>query len=217
VFGLGAILAVILTGQTPYAGADTRLVRAMALRGDLTACLTRLDECGAEPELVALCRRCLAVDPAVRPRGAGAVAEEVAGLRSAAEERARTAEKERAAAVVKAAEQRKRCRLQRAIAVAIAVILALVGGGAWWMDHQALFRATDRAVAAERDRHEAIAALDQAQDFLAVGDLNSAEKALGSAESRIGADAPSDLAERLANAKRERDLVGGLREIENRG
>jgi tetratricopeptide (TPR) repeat protein len=214
VFGLGAVLAVILTGQPPYAGADTASVRVMALRGDLSACLARLDDCGAEPELVALCRRCLAFDPADRPRNAGAVAEEVANLRSAAEERARAAEKERAAAEVKVAEQKKRRRWQRAVAAAVVVILALVGGGAWWMDRQAADRERERAVAAERDRQEATVALALAEEVLAAGDFVAADQPLTVAEGRLGAEGPPEFAARLATAKRDRDLIRGLREIE---
>jgi Tfp pilus assembly protein PilF len=215
VFGLGAILAVILTGRPPYVGPDTEVVRVMAIRGDLAPCLARLDGCGAEPELVALCRRCLAFAPAERPRDARAVAAEVAGFRAATEERARAAEAERAAALVKAAEQRKRRRWQAAVAVAVVLILALVGVGAWWKDRQASERDKERAVAAERDRQEALAALNQAEEVLAAGDLATAELALAQAENRLGADSSTDLATLLATAKRDRDLVRDLREIED--
>jgi tetratricopeptide (TPR) repeat protein len=208
VFGLGAILSVILTGKPPYAGAETETVRVMAIRGDLAECLARLDGCGAEPELVALCKRCLAFAPADRPKDAGAVAEEVAGFRAAAEERAQAAEKERAAAEVRVAERRKRRRWQAAVAAAIVLILALLGVGAWWKDRQA-------AVAAERDRQEAKALLDHAQNVLVEGDLAAAEVALTQAESRVGGDAPADLRERLTGAKRDRDLVRDLREIDD--
>jgi tetratricopeptide (TPR) repeat protein len=126
VFGLGAILTVILTGAPPYTGPDAETVRVRAIRGDLAACLSRLDGCGAEPELVALCKRCLAFAPLDRPRDAGALAEEVAGLRAAAEERARTAERERAVAEAQAAEQRRKRRWQ--LAAAGAVVLALLAG-----------------------------------------------------------------------------------------
>jgi tetratricopeptide (TPR) repeat protein len=70
-------------------------------------------------------------------------------------------------------------------------------------------------VAAERDRQEALAALNQAEEVLATGDLTAAELALAQAESRIGEDGPADLATLLAAAKRDRDLVRDLREIED--
>src|SRR5262249_20070338 len=111
VFGLGAILAVILTGQPPYVGKDGETVRLMAVRGQLADCLGRLDGCGAEPGLVALARRCLAFDPAGRPRNAEVVAKEVAALRAAAEQRARVAELEQAKAQGQATEARKKRRV----------------------------------------------------------------------------------------------------------
>jgi Flp pilus assembly protein TadD len=210
VFGLGAMLTVILTGTPPYAGNDAEAVRVMAIRGDLAACLVRLDVCGAEPELVALCKRCLAFAPADRPCEAGAVAEEVAALRAATEERARAAETERVAAEARAAEQRKRRRWQAAVAAAIVLILALLGAGAWWRDRQV-------AVAAERDRQEAMAALNHAEDVLAAGDLAAADLALTLAENRLGEHGQADLATLLAVAKRDRDLVRDLREIDDMG
>jgi tetratricopeptide (TPR) repeat protein/tRNA A-37 threonylcarbamoyl transferase component Bud32 len=215
VFGLGAILAVILTGKPPYVGPDTEAVRVMAIRGDLSACLARLDDCGAEPELVALCKHSLAFAPDDRPPGAGAVAKEVSSFRAATEERARAAEKERAAAEARATEQRKRRRWQVAVAAAGVLILALIGGGAWWRDRQAAEREKERAVAAVRDRQEALAALNQAEEVLAAGDVASAELALAQAENRIGADRSTDLAALLATAKRDHDLVRDLREIED--
>src|SRR5262249_8829058 len=95
VFGLGALLAEILTGKPRYVGGTPDSVRVKAVRGELGECLVRLDACAAEPELVGLCKRCLAFDPADRPRDAGEVAKAVAALLSAAEERARQAELDR--------------------------------------------------------------------------------------------------------------------------
>jgi serine/threonine protein kinase len=126
VFGLGALLAVILTGKPPYVGETAEAVRLGAVRGKLDDCFARLDGCGAEPELVALCKRCLAFEPADRPHDAGEVAARVAGLRSAAEERARTAERDKAAADARSEEQRRKRRWQ--YAAAGVVVLALASG-----------------------------------------------------------------------------------------
>jgi WD40 repeat protein len=133
VFGLGALLAVILTGKPPYVGATAESVRVQAVRGKLDDCFARLDGSGAEPELVALCKQCLAFEPADRPADAGAVAAGVAGLRAAADERARRAELERvriegeqATALARSAERRKRRRL--VIGAAAVLALAAVGG-----------------------------------------------------------------------------------------
>jgi hypothetical protein len=126
VFGLGALLAVILTGKPPYVGESFESVRVQAARGKLEDCYARLDACGAEPELIALCKKCLAFEPEERPSDAGAVAQAVAGLRSAAEERARTAERQQVAAAARSAERRKRRRLW--IGAAVAVAVAAVGG-----------------------------------------------------------------------------------------
>jgi tetratricopeptide (TPR) repeat protein len=133
VFGLGALLAVILTGKPPYAGETAESVRVQAARGKLEDCFARLDASSAEPELVALCKKCLAFEPADRPADAGAVARAVAELRAAADERARTAELERvrvegerATAEAQAAERRKRRRVWLGAAAVLAV--AVVGG-----------------------------------------------------------------------------------------
>src|SRR5262249_59946783 len=108
-------------------------VRVKAAQGDVAECLARLDGCGAEPELVALCKRCLSPKPADRPADAGAVAQAVAGLRAAADERARQAELERvrvegeqATAAARLAERRQRRRLVIGGAAVLAV--AVIGG-----------------------------------------------------------------------------------------
>jgi serine/threonine protein kinase len=143
VFGLGAILAVVLTGKPPFVAASAETTRLRAAQGKLQECFARLDGCGAEADLVELCKRCLAAEPAERPADAGEVASAVAGLRQAAEERARRAElertrveAERAAAELRAVEQRKRRRVQAALALALGLLL--LGGVAfgWWQAEQ---------------------------------------------------------------------------------
>ncbi|MFO0957306.1 MAG: serine/threonine-protein kinase [Isosphaeraceae bacterium] len=70
VFGLGAILCEVLTGKPPYVGRSSEEVRRKAANGDLKDALERLDACGADAELVALTRQCLAPEAIDRPRDA---------------------------------------------------------------------------------------------------------------------------------------------------
>jgi WD40 repeat protein len=108
VFGLGAILCVILTGEPPYIGKSTEELRLMAIRGTLAPAHARLDQCGADARLVDLCRACLAAEREARPHDAGAVAATVHDYLAGVEERAREAELERTAAAARTAEQRRR-------------------------------------------------------------------------------------------------------------
>jgi WD40 repeat protein/tRNA A-37 threonylcarbamoyl transferase component Bud32 len=133
VFGLGAVLAVVLTGRPPFVASTAESARARAALGDVSECFARLDSCSADPDLVDLCKRCLAPRSEDRPADAGEVAAAVAGLRAAADERARRAELERvrvegeqATALARSAERRKRRRL--VIGAAVVLALAAVGG-----------------------------------------------------------------------------------------
>jgi tetratricopeptide (TPR) repeat protein len=165
VFGLGGILAVILTGQPPFAAASAETIRVMAAQGDVAECLARLGACGAGPGLVALCQRCLSPRPADRPADAGEVARAVADLRAAAEERARAAERERAAAEARAVEQRRKRRWQ--LAAAGAVVLALVAGlGGLGLFLRAQAQANAELRAANQREHERFElALDAIKTF----------------------------------------------------
>ncbi|HJZ91738.1 MAG TPA: protein kinase [Gemmataceae bacterium] len=125
VFGLGAMLCVVLTGQPPYVADSTEAIRAMAIRGDLAGALFRLAGCGADSELVELCQRCLDPDREARPRDASAVAAAVTAYLAGVEERAHCAEVDRAAAVARETEGRKRQRAQRALAGAILLTFAV--------------------------------------------------------------------------------------------
>jgi serine/threonine protein kinase len=83
VFGLGALLCFMLTGQPPYTGADESEVRQKACAADLADAHRRLVRCGTEPALTSLCRRCLSFDPKDRPADALEVAKVLARIRSA--------------------------------------------------------------------------------------------------------------------------------------
>jgi eukaryotic-like serine/threonine-protein kinase len=80
VFGLGGILCFILTGEPPFPGPTAVDALKQAAGGDVGDAFARLDRCGADPELIALAKRCLAPNPAERPADAGEVARLVAPI-----------------------------------------------------------------------------------------------------------------------------------------
>jgi eukaryotic-like serine/threonine-protein kinase len=150
VFGLGAILCAMLTAKPPLNGDDVESVRLNAVRGRTELAFARLNLCGADPDVVALCKKCLAFERENRPANADAVALTVASLRRTADERAKQAEHDRLAAEVRTSEQIKRRRaIQRWATAAGAVLLFGIAGtsaGLFWADKE---RRT--AVAKERE------------------------------------------------------------------
>src|SRR5262245_44598137 len=114
VFGLGALLCVLLTGQPPYADADWDWVYRQAARADLADAFARLDACGADAELVRLAKRCLTPDREQRPRDASEVADAVVAYQAGVEARARKAEPERGAGAAWAEEAKATAQAEQA-------------------------------------------------------------------------------------------------------
>jgi serine/threonine-protein kinase len=141
VFGLGAILTEILTGQPPYVG-DGNECLVMAARSQLDDAFARLAESRADEELIDLTKACLAPLKKDRPRDAGDLAQRLISHLSGVEERARR--DEITAAESRAAAERERLRLsaekreavaagrsrQRVVVLAASVILAVLASGA---------------------------------------------------------------------------------------
>jgi eukaryotic-like serine/threonine-protein kinase len=154
VFGLGAVLCHVLTGRPPYAGEGAH---RQARQADLADAFARLDGCGADAELVALARRCLAEEPGGRPRHAGEVAEAVAAYQAGVQQRLRRAELERAAAQARAAAERRARRLTAGLAAAALLLVAGGGAVAWaWQRHE---QARAQEARERRQRADAAVAL----------------------------------------------------------
>jgi eukaryotic-like serine/threonine-protein kinase len=158
VFGLGSILCELLTGQPAYTGRNQPEIVRKAMRGDTADAFRRLDACAAEPELIALAKNCLAIEPDDRPRDAGVVAERMTDYLAGVQEKLRRVELDRV-------EERSRRRLTTVAALAV-IVLGLFGGAAFlWNREQrlqriaGLTRAVDESLAeAARLRGEAQAA-----------------------------------------------------------
>ncbi len=171
VFALGSTLAAVLTGRPAFVGSTAGETIQKAAKADLSDVFARLDSCGADAELVALAKRCLSADRDARPADGRAVADEVRAYRAGVEARLRQAETERAAAVVREGEQRKRRRLvQWASGIAIGLLLAGVTGTAIGMiaaQHQEGI-AKGETAAKEQARGEAVESRDELWDGLDV-------------------------------------------------
>ncbi len=139
VFGLGAILCEVLTGEPPYRGSGRHALR-QAATADLGDALERLRGCGADVELVRLAERCLAPVKADRPSDAGAVARAVATYLAAVEERLHQERLARERERVEAAEQRRRRKLWMSLTVAVLAALGLAAAGGLHGIHQAALR-----------------------------------------------------------------------------
>jgi serine/threonine-protein kinase len=202
VFGLGAILCEILTGQAPFTGANSAELLLRARCGDHAETLARLRSCGAEEDLARLAEACLAPQPAERPADAGAVAAAMTAYLAGVQERLRQAELERAAAQARAREERKRRKLTLLLAIALGCLLVVGGGTAFWFQQQRteLRRGTESALVTVAELRDA-ARWKEALDVLE------------HAESRLSAAPPADLQQRVAQARADVTLARQLDDI----
>ena len=135
VFGLGAILCQILTGNPPYAGHSLDEICKQARDGELGDAFRSLEDCGADRVLIDLTCRCLAVDPDERPRSAVELAASVRSYLESLESRRRNLE-------LRAARTRSRLTIVTSVLIALCVA---VGAYYWLAGEQERREASRRA------------------------------------------------------------------------
>ena len=108
VFALGSILCEILTGEPAFVGRKAGEIHRKAALGDLAEAVARLDACGADGELIALARDCLAREAEDRPPHAAAVTDRITSYLTGVQEKLRAAEIARATEQTRALEEAKR-------------------------------------------------------------------------------------------------------------
>jgi serine/threonine-protein kinase len=208
VFGLGAILCEILTGKPPYVGRSSEEVRRKACNGDLADAMGRLDTCGADAELIALTKTCLAAEAIDRPKDAQAVVDGLTAYLNGVQERAQAAERERAVAVARAIEERRRRRVQLALAASVLALTTLGGLSTTYYLQQRATRAQQRleqAAAVDRVVGQVVTLRDQA--LAQPEDVSRWQVALAAVEqSEVDDDAAAH--ERLLDLRKE--LQAGL-------
>ncbi len=175
VFALGSILCELLIGRPAFTGPSAGAIRAQAARGDLAGALARLDACGADAELRALARDCLAPGREGRPRDASAVATRVNAYLAGVQEKLRAAE-------LRGIEDRARRRLTTVVAASLLAMTTAgsLGFTSWQQRRQAA------AARAALTLKEATLLRDQARDHpedptrwpAALASLERAEAAL---------------------------------------
>ena len=192
-FGLGGILCEILTGVPPYIPADGDLVQ-QAARGELEPAMERLDGCGANPVMIALCKQCLSPTRRARPESAKEVADRVGAYLSSVEERARQAE-------IDAAKAKLKARSTVIASVAAVAVLAMGGGGYLWAEAEsAKHRANDEQLVTDamQEVHANLRVADTTQNPDQWRDVETAAERL---EQVLGSDYLGDSLRERAEAQ----------------
>jgi serine/threonine-protein kinase len=131
VFGLGSILCEILTGHPAFSGRSGADSLRKAAEADLAEAFDRLDACQVDVGLLSLARACLAAEPTDRPRDAREVSSRMTAYLAGVQERLRQAELERVEAQARAAEERKRRRVEVGLVAAV-LALVVLGSCGWF-------------------------------------------------------------------------------------
>lgn len=221
VFALGGVLCKILTGRAPYQGTDRLELAQRVLAADLKPAYEALDACSADRELVELCQNCLSADVHQRPADASDVAAAVRAYQESTRKRLEQARTERAAAVARSEEAKKRQRVTlvaAGLAIVLIVSAALVAG--WRQSEENARLAREAQESFERQQREQQAtsdievALRDAPGLTEVFQFDAAKALLKQAATRLSAiEEPSELAAQIEQAQRDVELISELDRI----
>jgi serine/threonine-protein kinase len=235
VFGLGAILCEILTGDPPFTGSDVSDLVDRSAKGELTDAFDRLARCGSDDELTGIAHDCLNAERDSRPRDAGEVAARVAAYRAGVQERLHKAEVDRAAADARAEEaqaralaeehakeqaqakakaERRAKRLTLGLAASVLLTVVLGGGTAVYLHQQQLFHQNEKARHVAEVEQSVNESLRQATEALRRANWLDAEAAVVRAEATIKAGpAVGGLAEKADKVRGDFDMASRLEDI----
>jgi tetratricopeptide (TPR) repeat protein len=215
VFGLGALLCEILTGEPPFTGKNAEAMRK-AQTAQLDDAFARLDGCGADGELAGLARRCLAAEPWDRPRDAGEVAAAVTAYQNSVVERLRQADLAHAAEVARteeakatAAQERKARRLTLGLAACVLALITVGAAGGLWVQRQWAAQSFETL----RQRQAVGTALEKASELRQRGRWAEALAVLDQTRDRLGEAGPADLRQQVEQATADLTLVDRLQAI----
>ncbi len=219
VFALGSVLCEILTGKPTFLGRSSGEIQRTAALGETADAMARLDGCGADAELVTLAKHCLAREPEDRPRSAGPVAKRVTAYLAGVQQRLQETERQRAVAVARAVEERRRHKVQLGLAAALLAftMLGVLSTTYYLQQRQA------QAAAMEQSVGRAVSFRDQAAAHSEeVAGWQVALAAMEQAEAAAGGAAPAracllalrtEIQASLDAAQRDRALLDKLVEI----
>ncbi|MEM6472201.1 MAG: tetratricopeptide repeat-containing protein kinase family protein, partial [Planctomycetota bacterium] len=119
---LGVILFQIICNHRVFESRQRNVLLRQTREGDLSHAMECLESTDASPDLVKLCKECLKSDPDERISDAGVIAMGVSEFLSGFERRLRQAEVDRASAIVRSEESRKRQNWTIGLGALVAVI-----------------------------------------------------------------------------------------------